>query len=82
MRSVVEQIGLLKVAASPLLSENASGEPEFQCLHGNRRSVSVGFADEQVDMFGHHHKAEDYKAIASTCLFEHAKKQATAASGA
>jgi hypothetical protein len=82
MGHVVEQIGLLKVARSPLFRENASGEPEFQRLHGQRGSVSVGFTDQQVDVFGHHHKAEDYKTVAAACLFENAKKQVAPASGA
>jgi hypothetical protein len=70
---------LVKVAASPLLSENASGEPEFQGLHGDRRSVPVGLADEQMDMLGHDHKTEHHETIASAGLFKNAKEQVAAA---
>src|SRR5579864_7985092 len=56
-------------------AKKASSESLFQSLHHDGGISAFGFAQQQVDMFGHHHVAGDDKVIAPAHLLQHFKKQ-------
>jgi hypothetical protein len=55
---------------APALAEQSHGNSLLQNLNYNRDSAPLRFANEYVDVFGHHHEAEHEEAIAFADLLE------------
>ena len=53
-------------------------ETLLEDLHHDRRRVVVGFADQEVNVFGHHHVADHNETISDAGLFEDAEEKIAA----
>src|SRR6185437_14400320 len=51
----------------------------LQHLNGDRKLFPFGFADEQVDMFGHHDEAANVESVPDSRGFEHAQERVPSA---
>jgi len=56
-------------------SQQTACESLFDGLHDQRWIAAPGFADEQMDVFGHDHISGDGEVVAAPHLFQNAEKQ-------
>jgi hypothetical protein len=56
-------------------SQKFAREALLEDLHHDRRRVVVGFADQEVNVFGHDHVADHYATISDAGLFEDAEEK-------
>ena len=59
LRDVIEKARLRGIAPPPGFCENTPGESQFEGLHHRGRVLSLGLADQQVDVLGHDNVSGD-----------------------
>jgi hypothetical protein len=82
LRRVLEEDGLRRVATASRLRQDPPGKAEFESLHHGRRILLLRLADQQMNMLGHDHVADDDERIALAHLFQHRQKKVAAARSA
>jgi hypothetical protein len=82
LRPVLEEIGLRRMAVPALLGQDAPRKTKFQSLHHDGRILLLRFADQQMNVFGHDHVANDDEGIALADLLQHSQKQVPTARSA
>jgi hypothetical protein len=65
-----------------LLGQDAPRKTKFQSLHHDGRILLLRFADQQMNVFGHDHVANDDEGIALADLLQHSQKQVPTARSA
>jgi len=64
------------------LGQDAPRKTNFQSLHHDGRILLLRFADQQMNVFGHDHVADDDESIALADLLQHSQKQVPTARSA
>ncbi len=75
---VLEQVRFCAAASSALLGQHAPCEAEFQRLYGRRQRPLWRLADQKMNVFGHHHVADDHPLVTLPNLFQHFHEQVAA----
>lgn len=75
LRRGVEETGLRRVAPPSRLRQDAPRNAEFEGLHHGGRVLLLWFADQQMNMLGHDHLADDDELIAPAHLLQHSEKR-------
>ena len=78
LRRVVEQVHWCAATSSALLGQHAPRKAEFQRLYGPRQRSLWRLADQEMNVFGHHHVADDHPLVTLPNLFQHFHEQVTA----
>src|SRR5579862_520247 len=81
LRLAERQAQLLHVGEPPFPAPQAARDALFQDLHHPGRSRTRRLADEQVNVFGHHHEAHELKAITIAHLAENPDESISGARG-
>ncbi len=71
-RSLSKQVGLARIAGPAFWQQGARGAL-FQNLHDLGRSFSFRFAQEQVNVLGHHDISDD-EPVTQACLFQNSEE--------
>src|SRR5258706_310864 len=71
LRRVLEEAGLRRVATASRLRQDAPRKAEFESLHHGRRILLLRFANQQMNMLGHDHVADNDELIALAHLLQH-----------
>ena len=64
------------------LRDYAACEADFESLHDRRGSFFLRFADQEVNVLGHNHVADNDELIPPAHLLKHSQQQVTAARSA
>ena len=72
---LLEGSGLGGIAATTHLPQNAARKAEFESLHDSRRSPLLRFANQQMNVLGHDHVADDHELISAPDSLKNGEKQ-------